>query len=490
MDEMFQEHVLAQREFSIAMTEALDAELRAHLDKGPTQEDLAFALWRPSLGRRRVTAILQRVILPGPGDRQLHGNVAFLPAYIRRVLLLAEVQHCGVALLHSHLGPGWQPMSGDDVVAEQQRLAAAVAGRTGLPLVGLTRGTDGAWSGRFWLRRAANDYVRHWAQTVRVVGRQLRITYHPKLLPPPTTPATQVATVSVWGAQAQADLVRAHIGIVGLGSVGSMIAESLSRVGCQRFSLIDHDVIELRNLDRTLGAFMDDALQRRPKVLVAERQMQATHTAPQVVVDPFIGSLLHPEGLLRALDCDLLFSCVDRPWPRHLLNALAYAHLIPVVDGGIFAKVKDGQLLHADWRIHTVGPNHSCMVCLGALRLEDIALDREGKLDDPVYIQGLGPEFHPLLARQNVFPFSQSVAAHQVLQGIGLLTGQPRIGGIGAQTYHCYPGRMEVNEMTTCTPGCGYAELLASTTDLSGNCDRNAPHPESMLSPALVSEEG
>ncbi len=256
------------------------------------------------------------------------------------------------------------------------------------------------------------------------------------------------------------------------------------------FSLIDHDWIELRNLDRTLGAFMDDALQRRPKVLVAERQIQATHTAPQVVVDPFIGSLLHPEGLLRALDCDVLFSCVDRPWPRHLLNALAYAHLIPVVDGGIFAKVKDGQLLHADWRIHTVGPNHSCMVCLGALRLEDIALDREGKLDDPVYIQGLGPQFHPLLARQNVFPFSQSVAAHQVLQGIGLLTGQPRIGGIGAQIYHCYPGRMEVSERTACTPGCGYAELLTSAADLSGNCDPNAPVPVSMPSPALVAEEG
>jgi hypothetical protein len=32
-------------------------------------------------------------------------------------------------------------------------------------------------------------------------------------------------------------------------------------------------------------------------------------------------------------------------------------------------------------------------------------------LDDPTYIKGLGPEFNPLLARQNVFPFSLNVAS-------------------------------------------------------------------------------
>ena len=34
-------------------------------------------------------------------------------------------------------------MSEDDVVAERDRLAGAAFGRTGLPVVGLTRGTTG-----------------------------------------------------------------------------------------------------------------------------------------------------------------------------------------------------------------------------------------------------------------------------------------------------------------------------------------------------------
>ena len=457
---------------SIAMTEALDDQLQVHLDKGPDQEDLTFALWRPSWGHTRLTAILQQLILPEPGDRLLHGNVAFTPDYIQRVLQLAG-DNFGVALLHSHLGPGWQGMSHDDVVAEKNRLAAAVAGRTGLPLIGLTRGTDGAWSGRFWLRQSPATYTRRWAATIRVVGQQVRITYHPQLLPPPTSSDTQVATVSVWGEAKQADIARIRVGIIGLGSVGSIVAEALSRIGVSWISLIDHDFIEMRNLDRTLGATCEDAAQRTPKVAVAKRLAQTSHTAEQFHVESYQGSLLQPEGLQRALDCDVLFSCVDRPLPRHLLNALAYAHLIPVVDGGILAKVERGRLIHADWRVHTVGPGHPCMLCLGALRRGDIALDRAGLLDDPAYIKGLGPDFDPILSRQNVFPFSLNVASLEMLQIIGLVTGQSRIGGIGAQIYHCYPGSTEIMGEKECAQECEYVALTASAQDLSGNFPPN-----------------
>src|SRR5579863_277334 len=321
IDESSFEHV----HLSIAMTEALDDQLRVHLDKGSHQEDLTFALWRPSKGHTRLTAVLHQLVLPEPGDRTLHGNVAFTPDYVQRVLQLAD-HGFGIALLHSHLGPGWQGMSNDDVIAERDRLASAVAGSTGLPLVGLTRGTDGSWSGRFWMRGSRNTYIRHWASSVRVVGRELRMTYHPALMPTPSPLASQVATISVWGEEKQADLVRARVGIVGLGSVGSIVAEGLSRMGIRWLSLIDHDSIEARNLDRTLGATGEDAVMRTPKVSVSERLIQITHTADQFTVEAYHGSLLEKEGLQRALDCDVLFSCVDRPLPRHVLNALAYAH--------------------------------------------------------------------------------------------------------------------------------------------------------------------
>jgi len=131
-----------QARFSVAMTEPTNRLLAEHLDKGRHQEDLTFALWRPSEGHTRLTAIIDRVILPSESERILQGNVAFTADYLQRVLALADGGH-GIALLHSHLGPGWQDMSPDDIAAERVRLAAAVEGRTGLPLLGLTWGPTG-----------------------------------------------------------------------------------------------------------------------------------------------------------------------------------------------------------------------------------------------------------------------------------------------------------------------------------------------------------
>jgi hypothetical protein len=457
-------------DLSIAMTAKVDRLLGSHLHKGPRQEDLTFAYWKPSIGAGRYTAIITALVPPGDGDRLLQGNVAFLPQYLHRVL--AGIPHgAGVALLHGHLGPGWQEMSKDDVAAEQDRLAGAVAGRSGLPVLGLTRGTDGAWSGRLWVRDAPRSYRRLWARTVRVVGREIRITYHPSDPPPPVTDR-QVATVSVWGQRAQDDLVRARVGIVGLGSVGSLVAEVLSRVGLFRLTYLDFDLLEERNLDRTHGATAADVLAQLSKVQVAARSTGFSHTADQLDLHVVSQSLLTPEGLAAALDCDVLVCCVDRPWPRFLINAIAYSHLIPVVDGGITARVKpDGTPLHIDWRIHTVGPENACMVCLGALRRSDVSLDIEGKLDDPDYIEGLSEEDKVYFSRRNVFPFSMSVAAHEVLQIVGLISGQVRIGGVGPQMYHCYPGTMEILD-AACEQDCEFRALTATASDLTSNLPR------------------
>jgi molybdopterin-synthase adenylyltransferase len=453
---------------SVALSERLDRTLACHLDKGPQQEDLTFAFWRPSRGKDRLTAILVAPVLPTDGDRVLHGNVEFRGQYVERVLRSAP-EGCGVALLHSHLGPGWQGMSRDDVLAEQSRLAPPVAASTGLPLLGLTRGTDGAWSARFWHRGAAGTYTRDWAATVRVVGEALQITHHPHLSPRTPAPASQVATISVWGEEKQADLARLHVGVVGLGSVGSVVAEALARTGISWITLIDHDHIEERNLDRTLGATPADARARTPKVEVSKRLLEQSHTATRFDAVGHHGSVLKRQGLDLAVDCDVLVSCVDRPWPRHLLNAIAYAHLIPVIDGGILVRMRGGRFENADWRIHTVGPGRSCLSCLGALRSEEVALDMSGQLEDPAYIGGLDPKLKSILARQNVFPFSLSVAAHEVLQLAALVTQLAGNPNVGAQMYHYYPGIMEILPSTGCRSGCQYAALEATAADLTGN---------------------
>lgn len=448
-------------EFSVAMTGELDRALGRHLDKGPRQEDSTFAYWKPSRGAKRYTAMLQRLNFPRNGDRHLQGNVAFTSEYLTRVLA-ERPGDCGVALLHSHLGPGWQDMSDDDIVAERDRLGGLVASASGLPVLGLTRGTDGAWSARFWFRSGRHRYECRWASTVRSVGQHLRISYHPELRPRAPTPPSQVATISVWGKAAQADLARVRVGIVGLGSVGSVVAEALSRTGLEQLILIDPDYIEERNLDRTLGAYRSDVEGKLPKVKIAKRMVDASHTSTRFAATDITDGIQGTEGLANAQDCDAIMCCVDRPWPRHILNVLAYAHLIPFVDGGILARVReDGRLLHVDWRIHTVGPEHGCLYCLDALRRSDVALDRDGLLDDPDYMKGLSEADRERYGRRNVFAFSLSVASHQVLQLVGLVSGNERVGGRGPQTYHAYPGTMEVGDNSPCFPDCDIQPLTA-----------------------------
>ena len=455
-------------DLSVAIMADHDEVLGEHLHKDARQEDLAFAYWRPSVGQHRHTAVITELVLPESGDRVLHGNVSFLPQYLRRVL--ADIpEGCGVAFLHGHPHAGWQGMSHDDVVAERDRIAGAVFGRTGLPLVGLTRALDGAWSGRFWIRRAPRTFERRAAQSVRVVGSELSTSYHPDE-PLAKVTASQVATLSVWGEAAQQQLVRTRVGIIGLGSVGSLVAEALSRMGLRRLTYIDFDNLELRNLDRTVGSTVGDVVAGLHKVQLAARNTVHSATGTDLNLRPLAESVLSPAGLAAALDCDVLFSCVDRPWPRHLLNALAYSHLIPVIDGGITARVTPGGTpQHVAWRIHTVGPGHACLVCLGQLRRSDVALDREGKLDDPDYIEGLSEEEKAAISGRNVFPFSMSVAAHEVLQLVGLVTGSSRIGGIGPQTYDAYPGAMQVRETIPCSEECEYAALTATAADLTPN---------------------
>ena len=64
-----------------------------------------------------------------------------------------------------------------------------------------------------------------------------------------------------------------------------------------------------------------------------------------------------------------------------------------------------------------------------------------------------------------------SVAAHEVLQLVGLVTGFERIGGRGPQRYNGYPGTMTVDVDTACEQDCEFAELEATAIDMRPNLD-------------------
>ena len=453
--------------YSAAMSRAVHAELAEHLLRQDGQEDLCFGLWYPSRGSNRTTALVQRVILPDDGDRIVHGNASFFPQYFERAIAEAVTAGAGLAFLHSHLGPGWQDMSGDDIVAEEKHAPAAY-GATGLPLVGLTLGTDGAWSARFWNRVKPRTYKRHWCTHVRVSGEQLSVTFNDKLVAPAAFKEQLRRTVSSWGQATQNDLARLRVGIVGAGSVGSIVAEALARSGMLRLTLLDFDSVEFVNLDRLLHASHLDAFFHRAKVKSVGRGLRRSATADCFRVDELEYSVAEEAGFRAALDCDILFSCVDRPWGRSVLNFIAYAHLIPVVDGGIQVSVRSGKLHRADWKAHIASPDRRCLECLGQYNAGLVAAEREGYFDDPRYINGL-PEDHPIRRNENVFAFSLSAASFEVLQMLMMLVAPLGVASPGAQIYHFVPGILDEADVRPCEEECPYRGLVAKgdTTGLT-----------------------
>jgi molybdopterin-synthase adenylyltransferase len=160
--------------------------------------------------------------------------------------------------MHSHpLGEGWQGMSFDDVRAERGH-AGAVLGATRMPIIGLTLAGDGAWSGRFCIRTAPRTYARHNCATARVVGDRLSVHYMDELAPPPLANGAQIRTISAWGEEAQRDLARLRVGLVGAGSGGGLVGDNLARTGFEDVMLIDFDKTELHNLDRLSYATRED----------------------------------------------------------------------------------------------------------------------------------------------------------------------------------------------------------------------------------------
>ena len=453
--------------FSVIIKQELHEALNYHLLRSDIQEDLCFATYVSSTGTLRSTAILTEIIYPTNGDRKLHGNVSFTPEYFQRAVQIAATKKEGLVLIHSHLTPGWQDMSEDDIVAEK-RIAPAALAACNLPLVGLTMGNDGTWSGRFWLKNSnkARDYERYWCDTVRVIGKKLTISYNDELSPAYCDSDKQLRTISAWGEQTQRDLTRLKIGIAGLGSVGSMVAEILARIGISKFTLIDFDVVENKNLDRLTNVFKIDV--GKSKVSVIADAIKRSSTSSNIEVNECEYSICEKKGYLEALDCDVIFSCVDRPWPRQVLNFIAYAHLIPVIDGGILVRSNktNNKILGADWKAHTIGYKRTCLECLGQYKAENASLEMDGKLDDPNYIKGIDKSQY-MESHENVFAFSSHLASMEVLQLLTLFIAPSGVSDIGQQMQHFVLGTLDTDRTKACHKSC-YFQSITGKGDMSG----------------------
>ena len=128
-----------------------------------------------------------------------------------------------------------------------------------------------------------------------------------------------------------AKLAGARIAIVGLGGLGSQVADKLARLGIGYLRLIDHDQVELSNLHRTALYTEQDVNQA--KCLALAEHLRAINA--QIEIEPQ-SDCLADDNLVDLLGgVDLLIDCTDNLPARALINRFAVQNQIPWVHGAV-----------------------------------------------------------------------------------------------------------------------------------------------------------
>jgi len=138
------------------------------------------------------------------------------------------------------------------------------------------------------------------------------------------------------GPEGTGRLRQSHALIVGVGALGSVVADSLVRAGVGRLTLIDRDVVELTNLQRQILFTEAEAREGLPKAEAARRRLREIDSTARLdaVVDD-----LNPANAERLIDSadppHVLIDGTDNFETRFLLNDIAVKHGVPFVSAGV-----------------------------------------------------------------------------------------------------------------------------------------------------------
>jgi molybdopterin/thiamine biosynthesis adenylyltransferase len=179
--------------------------------------------------------------------------------------------------------------------------------------------------------------------------------------------------VRAFGAEGQRRLQEATVGLVGVGGLGSMVAQQLARLGVEDLVLVDDDVVEESNLSRLTGVY--DHHVGRPKVVAVREQLWQAGS-DDIAVEAVDGRVQdNPDALDR---CDVVVGCVDSMTARSFCNEYAVKHLTYYLDAGVRIDTADDRAVEMTGYVHLVAPgSNACLDCLGrhdqdAARLEQM----------------------------------------------------------------------------------------------------------------------
>ena len=152
----------------------------------------------------------------------------------------------------------------------------------------------------------------------------------------------------------QEKLLTAHTLVIGAGGLGSAAAPYLAAAGVGKITLVDHDQVELTNLQRQIMHTQESI--GRNKAASGKSFLQRLN--PGVVVDTIEAKA--DDSLLDQLlpTVNIVLDCTDNFATRHMINRLCVKHQVPLVSGS--ALRFDGQISVFDSR-NKISPCYACI---------------------------------------------------------------------------------------------------------------------------------
>jgi len=156
------------------------------------------------------------------------------------------------------------------------------------------------------------------------------------------------------GIEGQQRILSARALVVGVGGLGSPAALYLGTAGVGHMTLVDHDLVDLTNLQRQIAH--TQARVGQPKVQSAREALLAIN--PTLAIT----ALAERADALRLMElvaqADVVLDCSDNFATRHALNAACLKHKVPLVSGAAIRF--DGQLTVYDSR-DAASPCYACV---------------------------------------------------------------------------------------------------------------------------------
>jgi len=156
------------------------------------------------------------------------------------------------------------------------------------------------------------------------------------------------------GVEGQQRLLAGSALVIGAGGLGSPVALYLGTAGVGTITVIDHDTVDLTNLQRQIAH--DLSRLGRPKASSAAQSIHAINPEVKVVAIHERADAARLDILVEA--ADVVVDCSDNFKTRHAINAACVKHRKPLVAGAAIGF--DGQVSVYDTR----SPDAPCYACL------------------------------------------------------------------------------------------------------------------------------